>query len=72
MVYRQFCVSKLHPAETFPLILSFGIVIQGLIFAAAQGQGMQRLYEDGCDIIAQYMLPGKSRTCLLETNTRLT
>lgn len=50
----------MHPAETFPLVLSFGIIVQGLVFAAAQGQGMQMLFTDaGCDIIAQYMLPGE-------------
>lgn len=55
----KFCVSTLHPAETFPLILSTGIVFQGIIFAIAQGQGMESISTAGCDIIAQYMLPGE-------------
>lgn len=57
---RKFCVSSIHPAETLPLVLAIGIIIQGLVFAAAQGQGMDMLFTSGgCDIIAQYMFPGR-------------
>jgi len=31
---RKFCISKIHPAETFPLILAIAIIVQGLVFAA--------------------------------------
>ena len=58
--YRKFCVSSIHPAETLPLVLAIGIVIQGLVFAAVQGQGMDMLFTSGgCDLIAQYMFPGE-------------
>lgn len=48
----------IHPAETFPLVLSIGIVIQGLIFAAVQGEGLQSLFTVGCSTIAQFMWIG--------------
>jgi len=56
---RKFCVSKIHPAETFPLLLAIGIFVQGLVFAGVQGTGLQSLFVDGCAIIAQFMWPGK-------------
>lgn len=55
---RKFCVSKIHPAETFPLVLAIGIVIQGLVFAAVQGEGLESLLVTGCGEIAQFMWPG--------------
>jgi hypothetical protein len=54
-------VRTIHPAETFPLILAIGIVIQGIVFAAVQGQGLTQLFLDGggaCSVIAQFMWPG--------------
>ncbi|ESZ94525.1 hypothetical protein SBOR_5105 [Sclerotinia borealis F-4128] len=51
----KFCVSMIHPAETFPLVLSIGIIIQGIIFAAVQGEGLHSLFTSGCSIIAQFM-----------------
>ncbi|PQE13897.1 Bile salt-activated lipase protein [Rutstroemia sp. NJR-2017a BBW] len=51
----KFCVSWIHPAETFPLVLSIGIVIQGILFAAVQGQGLQSLFLDKCSTISQIM-----------------
>ncbi|KAF7889178.1 hypothetical protein EAF00_009478 [Botryotinia globosa] len=51
----KLCVSMIHPAETFPLVLSIGIVIQGLIFAAVQGEGLHSLFTFGCGTIAQFM-----------------
>ncbi|THV46545.1 hypothetical protein BGAL_0377g00020 [Botrytis galanthina] len=51
----KFCVSMIHPAETFPLVLSIGIVIQGLVFAAVQGEGLHSLFTFGCGTIAQFM-----------------
>lgn len=56
---RKFCVSHIHPAETFPLVVSVGIVIQGLVFAASQGTGLQSSLVTGCSVTAQFMLPGK-------------
>ena len=57
--FRKFCVSSIHPAETFPLILAIGIVIQGLAFAGIQGTGLKSLFTKGCDVIAQFMWPGE-------------
>lgn len=56
---RKFCVSSIHPAETFPLILAIGIVIQGIVFAGVQAQGLSALFTKGCSEIAQFMWPGK-------------
>ncbi|KAI0998258.1 hypothetical protein K3495_g9938 [Podosphaera aphanis] len=53
----KLCISSIHPAETFPLVLSIGIVIQGLIFAGIQGEGLKGLYTRGCSTIAQVLWP---------------
>ncbi|CZT05628.1 uncharacterized protein RCO7_10388 [Rhynchosporium graminicola] len=53
----KFCISSIHPAETFPLVLTIGIVIQGLAFAGVQGQGLDSLFATGCNLIAQFMWP---------------
>ena len=49
----------MHPAETFPFILSIGIVVQGLVFAGVQGTGLKSLLVKGCEITGQFMWPGK-------------
>lgn len=53
----KFCVSSIHPAETFPLVLAIGIVIQGLVFAGVQGEGLTSLFTSNCKVIAQFMWP---------------
>ncbi|KAF8851597.1 hypothetical protein BDZ45DRAFT_142762 [Acephala macrosclerotiorum] len=53
----KFCVSSIHPAETFPLVLAIGIVIQGLVFAGVQGEGLKSLFTTGCETIGQFMWP---------------
>jgi hypothetical protein len=55
---RRFFILSIHPAETFPLVLSIGIVIQGLVFAGVQGTGLKSLMVKGCGTIAQVMWPG--------------
>jgi hypothetical protein len=55
---RKFCVSSIHPAETFPLILAIGVLIQDLAFAGVQGTGLEALTTRNCGLIAQLMLPG--------------
>ncbi|KAK1989360.1 hypothetical protein LZ30DRAFT_576139 [Colletotrichum cereale] len=45
------------PAESFPLILSVGIVVQGIVFAVAQSTGLDHLLTLGCTITSQMMLP---------------
>ncbi|KAM0275063.1 hypothetical protein ACHAQH_007583 [Verticillium albo-atrum] len=44
-------------AETFPLVLSLGIVIQGITFAVAQSTGLKSMLILGCTITSQMMLP---------------
>ncbi|POS83244.1 hypothetical protein EPUL_005530, partial [Erysiphe pulchra] len=53
----KFCVSSIHPADTFPLILAIFIFIQGLIFVGVQGRGLQTLYVDDCEGISQIVWP---------------
>ncbi|KAK3325517.1 hypothetical protein B0H66DRAFT_127310 [Apodospora peruviana] len=43
--------------EVFPLVLSFGIVVQGITFAVAQSTGLDSLVGLGCTLVAQMMLP---------------
>lgn len=59
----------IHPAETFPLVLSIGIVIQGLIFASVQGQGLGSLSINGCGTIAQIMWIGMFDLMFASTST---
>jgi len=56
----KFCASLIHPAETFPLIISIGIFCQAMVFAGVQGTGLDSLFIKGCDTIAQFIWPGKS------------
>lgn len=60
---RKFFLWAMHPAETFPLVLALGIVVQGLIFAIAQSFGLESLMIDGCSTIAQFVFPGKLPSC---------
>jgi hypothetical protein len=56
---RKFCLSKIHPAETFPLILALGIMVQGFVFAAVSGEGLQSLFISNCGVVAQFTWVGK-------------
>ncbi|PBP21103.1 hypothetical protein BUE80_DR008048 [Diplocarpon rosae] len=54
----KFCFFSIPPAETFPLVLVVGIVLQGLVFAGVQGEGLSSLFvQDTCGLIAQFMWP---------------
>ncbi|KAI0194612.1 hypothetical protein F4808DRAFT_335255 [Astrocystis sublimbata] len=44
--------------DVYPFVLSLGIVAQGIIFAVAQGQGLNSLFQPGCALISQFMWPG--------------
>jgi hypothetical protein len=46
--------------EVYPLVLSFGILIQSASFAGAQSTGLDSLFGQGCTMLAQLMLPGRS------------
>ncbi|KFY24571.1 hypothetical protein V493_05155 [Pseudogymnoascus sp. VKM F-4281 (FW-2241)] len=54
---KKFFLWAMHPAETFPLVLALGIVVQGLIFAVAQSYGLDSLMIDRCSTIAQFVFP---------------
>ncbi|CCU82829.1 hypothetical protein BGHDH14_bgh02449 [Blumeria hordei DH14] len=53
----KFCISSIHPAELYPLIISIGIVIQGIIFTSVQSTGLMSVTIDGCGTIAQVIWP---------------
>ncbi|TQS37038.1 hypothetical protein Golomagni_02501 [Golovinomyces magnicellulatus] len=53
----KFSTSWIHPADTCPLVLSIGIMIQGLIFAGIQGRGLEALKTKGCATVAQLLWP---------------
>jgi hypothetical protein len=44
-------------AESFPFVLSCGIVVQGISFAVAQSTGLDHLLILGCTVTSQMMLP---------------
>lgn len=64
---RKFFLWAMHPAETFPLVLALGIVVQGVIFAVAQSFGLESLMIDRCSTIAQFVFPGELPSCHHET-----
>lgn len=49
----------IHTVEVYPLVLSLGITIQSIIFAAAQSIGLKALLSSGCTVVAIFLLPGK-------------
>ncbi|KAM7198101.1 hypothetical protein V8F20_006346 [Naviculisporaceae sp. PSN 640] len=55
--FRRNGFSFVPAAEVYPLVLSFGIVVQGITFAVAQSTGLDALVGLGCTLIAQMMLP---------------
>lgn len=60
MAYRASAFSCIKSPETFPLVLSCGIVVQGIVFAVAQSTGLKGMLVLGCTITSQLMLPGES------------
>ncbi|CAK7209165.1 hypothetical protein SCUCBS95973_000358 [Sporothrix curviconia] len=49
--------SFIQAAELFPLVISIGITVQGIVFSVAQAQGLQSLLSIGCTLVSQFMLP---------------
>ncbi|KAI1308875.1 hypothetical protein F5Y03DRAFT_84344 [Xylaria venustula] len=45
-------------SDVYPFILSLAIVVQGIIFAVSQAQGLDSLFQSGCALISQFMWPG--------------
>lgn len=58
LCFRTHGFTFVGPAESFPLVLSVGIVVQGIVFAIAQSTGLDHLLTLGCTITSQMMLPG--------------
>jgi hypothetical protein len=50
---------RLHPAESFPLILGWAIVTQQVVFIAVQASALKDLRTDGCKAKGAVVLPGK-------------
>lgn len=57
---RSSWLTLIGPKETFPYILSLGIAIQGIVFAAAQSLGLGAVLTLGCTQTSRMMLPGTS------------
>lgn len=55
---RKHWISAIHPAETVPLVLAIGAIIQSLVFIGAQSTGLSSLYINGCAMISQFVFPG--------------
>ncbi|UQC82722.1 uncharacterized protein CLUP02_08212 [Colletotrichum lupini] len=55
--FRTHGFTFVGPAESFPLVLSVGIVVQGIVFAIAKSTGLDHLLTLGCTITSQMMLP---------------
>lgn len=58
-LFREVKWSFVGPLQVYPLILSLAIMVQGIIFAVAQSQGLQTLLIEGCTPVSQMMMPGK-------------
>ncbi|KAI9158694.1 hypothetical protein HJFPF1_06692 [Paramyrothecium foliicola] len=54
------------PADTFPFILSLGIIVQGITFAYVQSRGFQSLSILDCMHISQAMLPAMFITLYIQ------
>lgn len=55
---RKHWISAIHAAETVPLILAVGVVIQSVVFIGAQATGLSSLYTDGCARTSRFVFPG--------------
>lgn len=62
-------LSKIHPADTFPLAVSIAIAVQGLIFIGAQGAGLGNPRISDCRSISQIVWPGSSYRQFLGNTT---
>lgn len=54
---RRDGINFVSGSDVYPLFLSLGIMVQGIIFAVAQSSGLDNLFTAGCTTIAQSMLP---------------
>jgi len=58
--HKSRLLSNIHPADTFPLIISAAIAVQGVIFLGVQGTGLGALRAANCQAISQVVWPGLS------------
>ena len=60
MLFRKYFgwLWKIHPAETFPLIVSGAVVLQSIIVLPVQGLNTKPMLFDGCAKFAQLIWPG--------------
>jgi len=50
---------NLHPAEVFPLVLGFCIVVQEIVFVIAQAISLNQVMTGHCKEPGVFLLPGK-------------
>ncbi|PTB62877.1 hypothetical protein BBK36DRAFT_1183782 [Trichoderma citrinoviride] len=55
--FRSSFIRYIEISEVFPFVLSIGIIIQGIIYAASQIKGLDGLLILGCTSISQAMFP---------------
>ena len=56
---RKFCISSIHPAETFPFVIAVAIMVQGFVFEGLSGTGLENTLVDGCSSLGQVMWVGE-------------
>ncbi|KAI1330153.1 hypothetical protein F5Y16DRAFT_47527 [Xylariaceae sp. FL0255] len=54
---RVNCFSCVRGADVYPFLVSLSVVGQGIIFIAAQVQGLGMIFKIGCALISEFMLP---------------
>lgn len=57
-VRRFSSLQNVHPAETFPLVLACGAVIQQIIFVAVQSTSLRSVLSNNCRAMAMITYPG--------------
>jgi hypothetical protein len=58
-VTRRFnALHNVHPAETFPLALACGAVLQQILFVAVQGTTLHSVFSTQCRSLAMVTFPG--------------
>jgi hypothetical protein len=58
---------NLHPAEVFPLILGFCIVVQEIVFVATQAVSLNQIMTGDCKEPGVFLLPSMDFRCSLLT-----
>ncbi|KAH0534164.1 hypothetical protein FGG08_007242 [Glutinoglossum americanum] len=55
---KLYFLTNIHPAETFPLIVSVAVIIQGFIFAGVESMGLSKFRVSGCTKISEVVWTG--------------